>query len=212
MTSRFGTSGCRSTAPANPPTSPDRHDTTALPQVPAFAGRPIAAVAAAVALVLVAVAGRYGYHRDELYFLAAGHHLAWGYPDRPPVVPFLARLLNNLAPGSLLALRLPSALAAAAIVVLTALIARELGGEWTAQLLAAASMAIAPPHRESSRALPQVARCCSSQVERKAMAWLTLMSSPSSVLPLHGGGSRVVQSGPPVPRASWRDSEHAPRP
>jgi 4-amino-4-deoxy-L-arabinose transferase-like glycosyltransferase len=120
------------------------HDNGAtVSRLPSFAGWPIAAVAAGVALLLVAVAGRYGYHRDELYFLVAGRHLAWGYPDQPPLVPLLARLLNDLAPGSLVVLRLPSALAAAAITALTALIARELGGQRSAQLLAAASMAVA---------------------------------------------------------------------
>jgi 4-amino-4-deoxy-L-arabinose transferase-like glycosyltransferase len=99
-------------------------------------------LAAAAFLVEMAFSGRYGYHRDELYYLAAGRHLAWGYPDQPPLVPLLARLLTDVAPGSLVVLRLPSALAAAAIVVLTALLCRELGGRRTAQLLAAASMAV----------------------------------------------------------------------
>lgn len=101
------------------------------------------AVAALLLAVLVATAGRYGYHRDELYFLACGRHLAWWYPDQPLFVPLLARLMSDLAPTSLVVLRLPSALAAVAVVVLTGLLARELGGERGAQLLAAASIAIA---------------------------------------------------------------------
>ena len=92
--------------------------------------------------LLTAVGGRYGYHRDELYFLEAGRHLAWGYPDQPPMVPLLARLMNDLAPGSVVVLRLPSAVAAAAIVPLTAAITRLLGGERGAQLLAAGSVAV----------------------------------------------------------------------
>jgi hypothetical protein len=100
-------------------------------------------VAAGVAAVLIGVSGRYGYHRDELYFLAAGHHLAWGYPDQPPLVPFLARLMSELSAGSVMVLRLPSAFAAAGIVVLTGLLARELGAKREGQLLAAISMAVA---------------------------------------------------------------------
>ena len=87
--------------------------------------------------VLVASSGRYGPHRDELYFVAAGRHLAWGYPDQPPLTPLVARVTDLLAPGSLVALHVPSALAAAAVVVLAALTARELGGRTGAQVLTA---------------------------------------------------------------------------
>ncbi|HZE06714.1 MAG TPA: glycosyltransferase family 39 protein, partial [Solirubrobacteraceae bacterium] len=100
------------------------------------------AVAGCVFGVLAAFAQRYGYHRDELYFLEAGRHLAWGYPDQPPFVPLVARLMNDLAPGSVTVLRLPSAIVAAAIVPLTAVLTRQLGGERGAQLLAAGSIAV----------------------------------------------------------------------
>ena len=103
--------------------------------------RRIFIVSACALVVLVAVSGRYGYHRDELYFLAAGHHLAWGYPDQPPLVPLLARLLSALDPGSVVVLRLPSAVAAAGTVMLTGFLTRELGGRGPAQLLAAGAMA-----------------------------------------------------------------------
>jgi Dolichyl-phosphate-mannose-protein mannosyltransferase len=109
---------------------------------PDVAWRGLAALAAGTALLLLAVAGRYGYHRDELYFLRAGRELAFGYADQPPLTPLLARAVDTLAPGSLVALRTPSALAAAAIVVLTGLIAREFGAARPAQLLAAACTAV----------------------------------------------------------------------
>ena len=83
------------------------------------------------------LAGRYGYHRDELYFLACGRHLTWGYADQPPLTPALAHLADLVAPGSLTVLRLPAALAAVAVTLLAALTARELGGDRFAQLLAA---------------------------------------------------------------------------
>lgn len=111
---------------------------------PPLAVAPVLTIAAAVTAVLIAFSGRYGYHRDELYFLACGRHLAWGYPDQPPLVPLIARLMSDLAPGSLVLLRLPSALVTGALVVLTALATRELGGGRTAQLLAAAVIAVAP--------------------------------------------------------------------
>ncbi len=110
---------------------------------PEFASGPVFATAAALALLLVAVSGRYGFHRDELYFLECGRHLAWGYPDQPPFVPLVARLMADLAPGSLVVLRLPSAFASASLVVLTGLLARELGADRSGQALAAASIAVA---------------------------------------------------------------------
>ncbi len=107
-----------------------------------LATAPLTGLAVLLAGLLLAVAGRYGYHRDELYFLRAGREAAFGYVDQPPLTPLLAAAIDELAPGSLLALRLPSALAAAGVVVLTGLLAREFGGGRTAQLLAAASMAV----------------------------------------------------------------------
>jgi 4-amino-4-deoxy-L-arabinose transferase-like glycosyltransferase len=101
----------------------------------------VAVIAAAEAVVLLATSTRYGYHRDELYFIAAGSHAAFGYPDQPPLVPLLCWAMNAFAPGSLLLLRAPSALAAAATTTLAALIARDLGGGARAQVIAAACTA-----------------------------------------------------------------------
>ena len=99
------------------------------------------AVGAFVTVLLIVVAGRYGYHRDELYFLACGRHLAWGYPDQPPLVPLIARAMSAIAPGSLTLLRIPSAISAGLVVVLTALTAREMGARRDGQIVAAVVMA-----------------------------------------------------------------------
>jgi Dolichyl-phosphate-mannose-protein mannosyltransferase len=99
-------------------------------------------MAAGLALLLLATAGRYGYHRDELYFLRAGRELAFGYVDQPPLTPLLARAMDALAPGSLVALRLPSALAAGLVVFLTGLLAREFGAGRGGQLLAGGCIAV----------------------------------------------------------------------
>ena len=98
----------------------------------------VGAVASAQFVVLVATSTRYGFHRDELYFIAAGSHPAFGYPDQPPLVPLLSWAMHELAPGSLFVLRLPSALAATATSILAALVARETGGSRRAQVIAAA--------------------------------------------------------------------------
>ena len=94
------------------------------------AWRWVGLIAGATALLLLLVARRYGWHRDELYFLEAGkHHLAWGYVDQPPFTPLVARLADWLAPGNLVVLRTAPALTAGATIVLGALVARELGGD-----------------------------------------------------------------------------------
>jgi hypothetical protein len=63
---------------------------------------------------------------DEMYMLAIGrYHLDWGAADQPPLTPALAAFADAVAPGSLIALRLPGVLATAGAVVVAALIARE---------------------------------------------------------------------------------------
>ena len=103
----------------------------------AFATGPVLAIAGAVGLLLLVTSGRYGYHRDELYFVEAGRHLAWGYPDQPPLTPLLARLMDTIGPGSVTVLRLPSIVGAMLVVLLAAALAREFGGRAFAQVLAA---------------------------------------------------------------------------
>ena len=46
----------------------------------------VLAIAAAKLLLHLATASRYGYFGDELYFMACGEHLDWGYVDQPPLV------------------------------------------------------------------------------------------------------------------------------
>jgi hypothetical protein len=88
--------------------------------------------------------GQYGYHADELYYMAAGDHLAWGYTEFPPMMAVVIRLSRELFGDSLSAIRLFPALAGAAVVLLTGLITRELGGGHWAQGLAALSVIVAP--------------------------------------------------------------------
>ena len=97
--------------------------------------RSVGVIALVQFALLLAASTRYGYHRDELYFIVAGSHPAFGYPDQPPVVPLLCAGLNAIW-HSLFLLRLPSALASGSTTVLSALVARELGGARRAQVIA----------------------------------------------------------------------------
>ena len=89
----------------------------------------------------MAVSARYGYVRDELYFLSAGHHLAFGYVDQPPLTPLLARITAALTGGTLAGFRILPALCLAALVVMTAAMSRRLGAGRAGQLLAALAAA-----------------------------------------------------------------------
>src|SRR6266404_9263352 len=96
-------------------------------------------VALATVIVHLLTGGRYGFHRDELATLDDARHLAWGYVAYPPITPFFARISLILFGTSLVGFRFFAALAQAAAVVLAGLMARELGGGRTAQLIAAAA-------------------------------------------------------------------------
>ncbi|MDH5282454.1 MAG: glycosyltransferase family 39 protein [Gemmatimonadota bacterium] len=86
----------------------------------------------------------YGFHRDELLYLAMGDHLDLFRMQFPPVIAVLAELARLLPLNLLVAIHLLSGLAAAAVVVLTARIAGRLGGAAPAQALAALAVLSTP--------------------------------------------------------------------
>jgi 4-amino-4-deoxy-L-arabinose transferase-like glycosyltransferase len=187
------------------------------------ANRALVVLGAAVAVVLIVFAGGYGYHRDELYFLAAGHHLAFGYADQGPVTPLIARAMNAIAPGSLTVLRVPSALMAGGTVAVTGLAAFELGGTRRAQLIAAGCAAVASVvlvigHLLSTSTLDLlawavvtwlVARIVRTGDERLwlavgAVAGVALLNKPLIAFLLVALGAGILASGPRrVFRSGW---------
>ncbi|WP_218023309.1 glycosyltransferase family 39 protein [Nocardia altamirensis] len=111
---------------------------------PPFAVVGVGVVAVLSAIALLASVGRYGFFGDEMYFVAAGRRLAVSYADQGPVLPAIARLMDLLAPGSMVALRIPAVLVTVAAVVISAQIAREFGGSRRAQVLTAIAYATSP--------------------------------------------------------------------
>ena len=101
-----------------------------------------------LALVRVAIyiiaAPHYGYFRDEMYYLACGEHPAWGYMDQPPLIAWIAWLLEHTIGVSLYALRLLPMLGDVCCMMLTAQLARKLGGGRWAMFLAALAVLVAP--------------------------------------------------------------------
>ena len=121
--------------------APKQHRTQSL----LTSGTALIVYVALVRLVLYFFAGpRYGYFRDELYYLACGEHPAWGYVDQPPLIGWISWLLQHTIGTSLWALRLLPALADAATILLAGLLARELGGRRWAMFLASLAALMAP--------------------------------------------------------------------
>jgi hypothetical protein len=102
------------------------------------------ALAGAVALLHIATNGRYGFHRDELQLLSDARHMAWGFVAYPPLTPFVERIAMALFGLSMVGLRIFSVLAQAVIIVISGLMARDLGGGRLAQFAAAFSVALSP--------------------------------------------------------------------
>jgi hypothetical protein len=104
------------------------------------------AITLAKLLLHVYFNNRYGYFRDEFDYMSCGDHPAWGYVDQPPLVPLLIHFSRALLGDSLRSIRFIPALASSLLVVQTAVIARELGGEAFALLLSAVTAVIAPQY------------------------------------------------------------------
>ncbi len=92
----------------------------------------------------IALNGQYGFHRDELDFILNARQLDWGYISYPPITPFVARLGLEVFGESLRGLRVFPALAQGIVMLLAGLVARELGGKRSAQLVTAIAVYIAP--------------------------------------------------------------------
>jgi hypothetical protein len=110
----------------------------AVPVSPPLAKRLIVALAGLTLLlhVVANLLSPYGFHRDELLYLAMGRHLDLWRMDFPPLIALVAEATRGLLGDSLVAIRLVPALAGASLVVMAALLAREFGGGLFAQTLA----------------------------------------------------------------------------
>ena len=87
---------------------------------------------------------KYDYFRDELYYIACGNHLAFGYVDQPPFVALIAFISTRLFGESLLAIRIFSVIAGAVTVFVTGSTVKETGGSRFAQILSALMAMTAP--------------------------------------------------------------------
>jgi 4-amino-4-deoxy-L-arabinose transferase-like glycosyltransferase len=124
-------------AEANESTAPDETDRGAIGGLPAL----VWVIAGVLVLVLLALAGAYGFHRDEMYFIIAGRHPDFGYVDQPPLTPLLSAAAAQLLGASPLAVRILPAVVTGLGILLVADMARLLGGSRRAQVFAAGLLA-----------------------------------------------------------------------
>src|ERR1700730_12728123 len=101
-------------------------------------------IAVVVAVIHLLTNNRYGFHRDELQFLSDARHLDWGFVAYPPLTPFVERVGLEIFGVSMVGLRLFSVIVQALAIVVTGLMARELGGGRLAQVAAALCVALSP--------------------------------------------------------------------
>jgi 4-amino-4-deoxy-L-arabinose transferase-like glycosyltransferase len=125
--------------------------TAAVPPVPTVARPKLALglvfvfVGANLAAHFITVAASpYGIHRDEFLYLAMGEHLRFWCWDFPPAIAVLANLARALFGDTLFAIRFFPAIAGTGILILAAIIARELGGGRLAQGLAMLTLLFLP--------------------------------------------------------------------
>src|SRR5512133_3549647 len=104
----------------------------------------LVALAVLKLVIHLLTSSNYGYFRDEFYYIAASKHLAFGYVDFPPFIALLTAFVRLTLGDSLLALHFFPALAGAGVVLLTGLMARQLGADPFGQVLAALAVLIAP--------------------------------------------------------------------
>ena len=107
-----------------------------------FAVLPVLAIAAGVTLLLLSLSQWHGFHRDELYFMVAGRHPAFGYPDQPPLTPLLSAAATALLGVEPFAVRVLPAILAGLSTIFVAGMARDMGGSRHAQIIGAGAFAL----------------------------------------------------------------------
>jgi len=106
----------------------------------------IVGLAALKLIIHLLTSSNYGYFRDEFYYIAASKHLAFGYVDFPLFIALLTAFVRLMLGDSLLALHFFPALGGAVVILLTGLMARQLGADSFGQVLAALAVLVAPQY------------------------------------------------------------------
>ncbi|RZK60543.1 MAG: glycosyltransferase family 39 protein [Pedobacter sp.] len=119
---------------ANPLASPIKYQLMALSFL----------IASVQLLLRLGCLGQYGFHQDELLYLALSDHLAWGYREVPPFIAVIGKISKILFGESIAAARIIPSLCAFFIVYLTGLLTIKLGGRFFAVAIACCAVAFSP--------------------------------------------------------------------
>jgi hypothetical protein len=126
----------------------------------------------------------YEFHRDELLYLAMGRHLRLWSMDFPPAIALLAkRRAPSSATRSSASGWFPRS-PATGVVILAALVARELGGGWRAQVLAALCVIGSPLFLRSANLFQPVVL--------DQLTWMLALLALARLLGGYGPGSWLV--------------------
>lgn len=131
-----------------------------------------------LALHLAFIQG-YGWFRDEFYYIACSEHLDWGYVDHPPLIAVLTAAVRATLGDSRVALRLLPAAAGAATVLVTGMVARDMGARRWGQALAALAVLTAPVYLSLHHILTMNAF---EPLAWSLFAWLVLRAAASGRL------------------------------
>jgi hypothetical protein len=82
------------------------------------------------------------YHRDELLYFSLGMHPSAGYNSVPPLIGWVAFVMQNIFGYSVFAVRLFPALLGGALIILVAALTREIGGSRFAAFLSAVGLLV----------------------------------------------------------------------
>ncbi|MBU1881445.1 glycosyltransferase family 39 protein, partial [bacterium] len=113
---------------------------------PPLAFWPLMAIALLQMLVHFMTNGNYGMFRDEFYYIACAEHLAWGYVDHPPFSMLMLAISKAIFGDSVQAIRLLATISGGVLILMVGHLAREMGGNKIAQIIAATAMLISPTH------------------------------------------------------------------
>ncbi|WP_290628665.1 glycosyltransferase family 39 protein [Altibacter sp.] len=95
-------------------------------------------------LIHLAVHANLEYHRDELLYFALGNHPAFGYATVPPLIGWIAWVMQSFFGHGLFAVKLFPALLSGALILVTDRITISFGGKGYARVLTAVAILCLP--------------------------------------------------------------------